>query len=211
VRCVTFTHGVSMARQADWWHGTADRLQVPRERARGVYWEDIARIASIRVSGETGRSLLWGLSDDLLLFAYGLTREEIRARFAAQIESLPVGADLWLVGHSAGGIVMVDGWVNLPAALRERVNLKRVITLMSPLRIHIHGETGMNPADYPWHLFEGAKWTNLLNRADPISRRRGRLADICPHVHLDRAVCCFPPHTGAWGCRALRDIFRKDF
>lgn len=206
-----FTHGVSKVRESDWWHAIAQRLGVPLEHGRGVYWEDIARTASIKVSGETGESLFWGLSDDLLLFAYGLTRDKIRERFAAQIESLPVGAEVWLVGHSMGGIVMIDGWANLPEHLRERVTLKRVITLMSPLRLHIHGVTEFRPSEYPWRIFDNARWTNLLNRFDPISRRRGRMADICPHVHMDRAICCFPFHTGAWRSRVLRKIFRREF
>jgi pimeloyl-ACP methyl ester carboxylesterase len=173
-----------LLRTADHPKARPPRFTTPKPSSREsgeARWAHERRQAALEEQlGRSRSGIRIGLTEDAVdfnvnwvpLFAQAkryLRNADLRALILNRvIESLPESGDVVLIGHSLGSLVAVD----LLDVLPERLRVKRLVTLGSPLgypSLLRHRKVLLDR--FPYGRVES--WVNIWNERDPVSLGRG--------------------------------------
>jgi hypothetical protein len=125
------------------------------------------------VTGPVTLLLLKEFLRDVYVYFRGGIREPVKDRVRAQLDAVPAGSRVGLIGHSLGTVVALD----VLASDGRRVD--RLWTLGSPLGFQaIQTQMGVNAATLSG---VATRWDNLADRIDPVALDE-TLANDFPNV-----------------------------
>jgi hypothetical protein len=132
-----------------------------------------------RLAAEVMRSFI----HDVYAYFLGGIRESVKDRLREQLDRLPTGSRVGLVGHSLGSVVALD------VLLSDRRKVSWLLTLGSPLGFNaVRAKMGFRPEEWDSLPRSVPRWDNLYDPIDIVSLDSELATDLPAAAPNDQGI-----------------------